>query len=127
MTIELVSLSAVGWTLRTPTGCDGDDRSVEVTVGCEDDSTHANAHSPVRIIISYRECPFRFSVDFVSRLFFGACAFGWNDQQAREQALRGNRDIYVIGAANVGKSTFINYIIDDRRGREGRNMENIEK
>lgn len=34
--------------------------------------------------------------------------------QAREQALRGNRDIYVLGAANVGKSTFINYIIEDR-------------
>lgn len=34
--------------------------------------------------------------------------------KAREQALRGNRDIYVLGAANVGKSTFINYIIEDR-------------
>lgn len=34
--------------------------------------------------------------------------------KAREEALRSKRDIYVLGAANVGKSTFINYIIEDR-------------
>ena len=34
--------------------------------------------------------------------------------KAREEGLRSKRDIYVLGAANVGKSTFINYIIEDR-------------
>eukprot|EP00903_Cladosiphon_okamuranus_P021077 g19362.t1 len=40
-------------------------------------------------------------------------------RKAREQALRGNRDIYVLGAANVGKSTFINNIIEDRGNNGG--------
>lgn len=50
------------------------------------------------------------------RLFFRLCGLSLPPcaSKAREQALRGNRDIYVLGAANVGKSTFINYIIEDR-------------
>ena len=34
-------------------------------------------------------------------------------QQAREQALAMGVNIYVIGAANVGKSTLINHLLQD--------------
>ena len=68
--------------------------------------SHLVSHKELNYLRSYQTS---FNIDDL----FGLDLFPVSSQ-AREQALRGNRDIYVLGAANVGKSTFINYIIEDR-------------